>query len=241
MKTTKLCMTLAILPLFLTSCISDWNVIAGKGNIITESRSATNFTTVELQSAANVEIVKGNDFSVNVSDYDSLVQYTVVKVDGNRLIIKKEPEDVNIFSLSTKVTITMPDSLYSTALAGSGKINIDPSFTKLNSVTLLGSGLITIRQNCQLEKLNAQIMGSGVISAKGTVNDLTCTIGGSGSVQFVNLVATKAKCTITGSGSMFVSVVDKLDILLTGSGSVFYSGNPTVSSSELGSGKVYKR
>lgn len=241
MKTTKLFIVLAVLPFLFASCISDWHAISGNGAIVSESRTVANFKSVELQSSANVEIVKGNTFSVNVSDYENLLQYLTVKVIDNRLVIKKEPETVNLWNSKAKVIVTMPDSLYAVTLAGSGEMRVDPAFSKLQSLMLYGSGSILIEDYCALDKLEAQITGSGNIRAKGTVNKLTTRMTGSGNMLLSDLEAYDAKCTLTGSGNMYVSVENELDVYLTGSGDIIYYGNPTVNSYASGSGKVYKR
>ena len=95
MKTYKFYLPLILLIILVvsSSCIFDLNVITGKGNIITESRSAKNFSTIELKTSADVEIVKGNTFNVSVSDYENLVKYLTVEVIDNRLIIKKSIKD----------------------------------------------------------------------------------------------------------------------------------------------------
>lgn len=241
MKTTKLLIILAVLPLLFVSCISDWHAISGNGAIFSESMSVPNFESIELQSAADLVIVKGGTFSVNVSDYENLLQYLTVKVVDNRLVIKKEPETVNLWNSKAKVIVTMPDSLYAVTLAGSGEIRIDPAFSKLQSLMLYGSGSILIEDYCSLDKLEAQITGSGNIRAKGSVNNLTTQISGSGDMLFSDLEAYDAKCTLTGSGNIYISVENELDAYLSGSGDVIYYGNPTVNSYASGSGKVYKR
>lgn len=243
MKTKQLLLpsVMVFVALFNASCFSEWNAISGKGSIVSETRQAENFTSIELQSAANVEIVKGESYNVMVSDYENLVQYLTLEVINNRLVIKKDPLSVNLWNSKAKVTVTMPDSLYAVTLAGSGEMRIDPAFSKLQSLRLNGSGSILIEDYCALDKLEAQITGSGNIRAKGTVNNLTAKITGSGNMMLSGLEAYDAKCTLSGSGNIHVAVENELVVYLSGSGDVFYYGNPTVNSYASGSGKVYKR
>lgn len=224
-----------------TACLSDWNAVSGKGSIISETRQAESFTAIELQTAADVEIVKGNAYNVTVSDYENLLQYITLEVVDNRLMIKKDPLSVNLWNSKAKVKVTMPDSLYAVTLAGSGEMRIDPAFSKLESLRINGSGNINIGDYCALDKLEAQITGSGNIRAKGTVNSLNAKITGSGNMMLSGLEAYEAKCTLSGSGNIHVAVENELVVYLSGSGDVFYYGNPTVNSYATGSGKVYKR
>jgi len=63
MKKTNLFLPVMVFVLLLsTSCILDLNAITGKSSIVTENRNAKNFTSVELQTAAEVEIVKRKFF-----------------------------------------------------------------------------------------------------------------------------------------------------------------------------------
>jgi hypothetical protein len=193
-----------------TSCIFDIKIITGKGNIITETRSATNFTSIDLQTGANIEIVKGSIFKVSVSDYENIVKYFSVTVKNNCLIIKKEPNTVSLWNSKAKVVITMPDPLYSINLSGSGNIYVNSSFNDLNNLMVSGSGNIAVLGNSQLNKLDVRITGNGNIDAIGSVQDLTTNISGSGSVMFTELKAKNATCSISGSGNTNVFIEDKL-------------------------------
>lgn len=231
---------MVFVALFNASCFSEWNAVSGKGNIISESRSATDFNSIELQTAADVEVVKGDSFQVNVSDYENLIQYLTVEVTGNRLIIKKEPGSVNLWNSKAKVTVTLP-ALYSLKLSGSGNMNVRSPFNNLQSLTVLGSGNIGIASNCQLSQLEAQVTGSGNIDAVGTVNELTTKISGSGNIHFAGLKAKNATCTVSGSGNMYVFIENQLDVYLSGSGDIVYYGTPVVNSYVSGSGRVYHK
>ena len=245
MKTNQLFLpaAMAFMLFFGTSCFLDLNVISGKGSIVTETRNATNFTSIELQTAADVEIVKGNSFDISVSDYENIVGYLKTEVADNRLIIKKEPFSVNVWNSKAKVIVTMPDPLYSLTLAGSGNMKVRSTFNDLQFMLLSGSGNVELGCYCQLNKLEAQLVGSGNINATatGTVQSLYTKISGSGNIEFSQLKAKTGNCTISGSGNMYVYIEDKLEAFLSGSGDIVYSGNPTINSNLSGSGRVYKK
>jgi hypothetical protein len=210
----------------------------GKGNIVTESRPATNFQSIELLSSAKVDIVKGDTFIVEVSDYENIINNLSVKVVSNSLIISTDPITKILLNSKAHVTITMPDSLKSVALSGSGDLNINSAFKDLNTLTLTGSGNITASEKLNLDKLNASILGSGNITAKGNANTLTALISGSGNIKFVNFSALAADCTITGSGNIYVIAINTLKATISGSGNIEYTGNSAVISSITGSGAV---
>jgi len=242
MKTKKIIVPIVmLLVLFVsTSCIFDLNVISGTGNIVKENRNATNFTSIELLTSADVEIIKGNSFNVSVSDYENLIQYLTVEVVDNRLIIKKTKNFVNLWNSKAKVIVTLPDPLYSVKLAGSGNMKINSAFNNLEFLMVSGSGNIELGCECQLNKLDAQISGSGNMNGIGTVEDLSTKISGSGNIRFSQLKAKNAHCTISGSGNMYVYIEDRLEAYLSGSGDIVYSGTPIVNSHVSGSGSIHK-
>ena len=243
MKTNKFYLPFVLLFIIVisSSCIFDLNVITGKGNIITESRSAKDFSTIELQTSADVEIVKGNSFNVSVSDYENLVKYLAVEVIDNRLIIKNQSKTVHLWNSKAKVIVTLPDPLYSIKLAGSGNMKVLSTFNDLQFMLISGSGNIEVNSNCRLIKLEAQIAGSGNIDGNGTVQDLYTKISGSGNIKFSEMKAKNANCTLSGSGNIYVFIENRLDAFLSGSGDIVYSGSPVVNSHVSGSGNIYKR
>lgn len=213
----------------------------GKGSIITESRTATDFTSVKLLGDADVEIVKGSTFKVEASDYENIIQHLSVKVEDHELVISKDPATTVLLNSKAKVTVTMPDSLTAISLTGSGDIDVNSAFKDIQMLSLTGSGNININQNVDLNILSANIIGNGNITALGKVNTLTAQISGSGEIQFSDLQAESATCSISGSGNIDINVVTALNATISGSGIISYSGTPAVTKHITGSGSVVKK
>lgn len=223
--------------LLFTSCLN-WFGTTGKGNIVTESRTATDFQSIELLTSAKVDIIKGDTFIVEVSDYENIIKYLSIKVVSHNLIISTDPISTILINSKAHITITMPDSLKSVALSGSGDLNLTSAYKDLNTMILTGSGNINAIQKLNVDKLKANILGSGNITAYGNVKTLTALISGSGNVKFAELTAETAECTISGSGNVYVKATNTLKAVISGSGNIEYTGNPTVNSSITGSGTV---
>jgi hypothetical protein len=84
------------------------------------------------------------------------------------------------------------------------------------------------------------VSGPGVINATGTVEQLTITLTGQGSVDANDVVAQNAVVTVTGEGKALVNAVKTLVATVTGSGSITYQGNPQVQQTVTGGGSVNK-
>ena len=169
------------------------------------------------------------------------MKYMHVEVIDNRLIINKNPVSLNFRNSKAKVIVTLPDPLYSVKLAGSGNMKVLSAFNDLQHLFLSGSGNIELGCDCQLNKLDVLISGSGNINAIGSVKDLYTKISGSGDIQFLQFKAKSANCTLSGSGNMVVNIEDKLEAYLSGSGDIAYLGAPIVNSHVSGSGRVFKK
>ncbi|HEY6914656.1 MAG TPA: head GIN domain-containing protein [Paludibacter sp.] len=232
--------TTSILFLF-TSCVSDWFGVTGKGNMVTESRTAIDFQSVQLLTSANVTIVKDTMFKIEVEDYENIVKYISAKVVLKNLVISIDPVSTILLKSEAKVRVTMPDSLIGLTVAGSGHIDVDSSFKDIKTLLITGSGDINLNKAGNLSKLTATITGSGNMNAKGNVITLTALTSGSGNMNFEDLVAEDATCTISGSGNMYVNVTKTLKATIPGSGKIEYSGNPTVTENITGSGSVVKK
>ena len=230
---------LAFVSLVFSSCIGDLFGITGTGNIVIQTSSVKDFQAISLNNAANVNIVKGDSFKVEISDYENLVKYLSVKVTDHVLIISTDPIYTLLTNSQAKVTITMPDSLTAVTLSGSGEINLNSAFKDFKSAILLGSGNIKANQSLNISALSASILGSGNIVAKGNVNTLTALLSGSGNLMFSGMNATSANCSITGSGNISVAVSNSLKATISGSGNIIYTGSPVnIESTVTGSGKV---
>lgn len=221
----------------LTSC-SKWLGIAGTGNLVSESITATDFQNIEVLNQANIQVIKGDTFLVQASDYQNLIRYLNVAVTNHTLVVSTSPSNTLLFNSKASVTITIPDSLKLIESAGSGNIVISSPFKDMNTLIMTGSGSIAIEGNLNLKALNAALIGSGNLTASGTVTTLTAVNSGSGNINFGSLNAGVSNCSVAGSGNIYTLATDSLKTDISGSGNVYYSGNPVILTNITGSGKV---
>jgi len=212
--------------------------INGTGSIISKSRQFSKFEEIEVANNSDVEIYRGNEQKVEVSDYENIIKYTQATVEGGRLIIKNEPENINISNSRSKVIIYTPYAIHVLHISGSGNIVLKDAFNDISKVSISGSGDIEAEQPCELNKLNASITGSGDLLFKGTANEISLHISGSGDIKFSEVKATSVNCRISGSGDASVFATGKLEANISGSGDIEYFGHPTISSIISGSGEV---
>lgn len=234
---TRLMLVVSILCVS-TSC-NDASAVIGSGKVVTEIRQVADFEAIELRSHANVEIKKGSSFKVEVSDYENLLPYLTLEKSGTTLEIGVK-KNTKIINSKTKVTITMPDPLYSINIKGSGNFYIDSPFKDLSSVVIAGSGDVNSEVAQQLNKLEVKILGSGNVEFKGSAVEVDASIAGSGNIYLMQLSTKVANCNIMGSGDIEIKAIDSLKAKVNGSGNIRYSGNPVGEIKVNGSGRIEK-
>lgn len=230
----------ASLILAAIACNARVNVIQGSGDVITETRQASNFDSVELNGSGKVIITQGGSESLTIETDDNVMKYVEAKVDGNTLklgLVTGNETGVNIQSASRLVFNVGVVDLKSLTTSGSGDINSESIETDSLEATVNGSGGIRIA-DLSASELKAEIGGSGEIELSGDVNNQDINIGGSGKYLGGDLCGESVKVTVDGSGKATVCAIDKLDADVSGSGSVNYYGQPALNTSGSGSGNI---
>ncbi len=237
--------------------------VTGKGKIVTESRDISGFTQVKVLGSMDVEIISGDNYSVEVTDYENLLPHLKTEVHGEKLEIKFEG---CIRNSQASVKITMPQ-LKGVYLLGSGDIKVSGEFTSVDgllieslgsgdiifngladgaqdaSITLKGSGDLRFNTVAQSMNIVFSSMGSGdaVINIPGNVNDLIIKLAGSGDVDVRGDSALSARINILGSGDCDLHniVVKDASIKLMGSGDVHVQVQQGLEAKIMGSGDIY--
>ncbi len=194
-------------------------MITGSGHVATETRKVTSFTSIALDSPANVMIEHTGTLSVSVTSDDNLLPYFTSEVKDSTLHLAVAPDKSFQGRSYPLYRITVAD-LRDIELHGSGDIRAD----KLD-----GPGV------------TLGVIGSGDVRLAGRVDDFALSLKGSGHVDASKLQAKRAKVDMSGSGDATVDASDTLDVHLRGSGDLRYVGTPKVTQDVSGSGRIQKQ
>lgn len=214
--------------------------IKGNGDIITKTRTVSNYDKIGIAGAFDVKLFKGKEGEITIKADENLMEYIITEVKNGELKIKTK-KNYNIRGSKT-IIITIPfNDISAVSLAGSGDINsddiIDSSDLKLS---LAGSGNLNL--NISSKNLTSSIAGSGNMNVKGDSKEFTCSIAGSGNINGYNLKASKVNVKIAGSGNVKVHAINEIHAKSEGSGNIYYTGNPSIEkTSSVGSGSIKKK
>lgn len=197
---------LALAALLLAGCDDDdnANVIEGSGNRITESRTVSGFSAVELSGRAEITIVQGEREALTITADDNILPLLTSHVNDGRLELGVEP---------------------GSGISMDGPVVYALTVIDLTALRMSGSGTITIT-DLTTPELTVDVSGSAEVTATGTAADQHFAISGSGRVDSAGLAGDSVTVSIAGSGSATVYASDSLDVTISGSGTVTYLGDP---------------
>ena len=194
------------------------NKIKGSGNIISENRELTNFSSINLIGGIDVNIKFSDKYNCTVVSDENLIPYIKTEVVNNNLQISINKNYSSIEGIEVNVNAPEYDEV---SISGSGDINI-----------------IDFKN----DNLSLNISGSGDITANGEVQTLIAKISGSGDIISAELISKSATITINGSGDAKIWASDSISAQINGSGDIEYYGNPTNVESKInGSGDIIKK
>jgi hypothetical protein len=231
--------------------------IRGSGNVITEIRTVSGVSGVNLSTIGDLIIDVSDTESLRIEAEDNLMEYIETDVRDGILKIRARG---NVNLKSTKpvyyhLTVTGLDTVmtyssgnieaphlkagrFSLTVASSGDIEIANLEADILTARLYSSGNVTISR-LNAGTLNAEISSSGnLYVVGGEVESQNVTLSSSGNYEAEDLVSNKAGVQLNSSGSATIRVINYLKATLNSSGDLSYLGNPTVEANTSSSGKI---
>jgi hypothetical protein len=197
----------------------DMEGIRGSGHIVTEPRTVSGFTSVDLGGSGQLLIDQSGAESLTISADDNLLSYLTSDVRGG------------VLTLGTRA---------GTNISPTTRIVYKLSAKSLDGISVSGSGAV-VATGVAAERLKVSVSGSGTLDVSGTAGKQDIRISGSGDYRAQNLSGKSATISISGSGDAVVNVSDKLDAGISGSGEVEYIGSPVVTQNISGAGRIRRR
>jgi hypothetical protein len=236
----------SVLLLTFNSLLSygQWNMgkqIKGNGNVITETRTTSDYDGIKVSGFFDVDLVSGKEGTITIKGEQNILDYIDVEVVDNVLKIGTEKGYNFKLSPGKSVHITIPfESINGLALSGSGDI-VSKAVIKTDAFDAKLSGSGDLKLAVDAQKFNMSLSGSGDIILSGTADDFTSSISGSGDINASDLKSKTVSVSISGSGDTKVSCSESLYARVSGSGDIVYYGNPVKKDTKVaGSGEISK-
>ena len=177
--------------------------VRGSGNVVTEKRAASGFTSIETSGTFQVIAVAQNDFAVEVEADDNLLPLITTEVHDGVLQIGSERH-----FRSTKPVIIRVSAPDIEKVEAAGVSSVTLSNIKNSDLAIEGSGASKITISGETSKLGVDVSGATKVFAD-------------------ELVAEDAVIDASGASQISVNVTGEINSDLSGASRVVYSGSPT--------------
>jgi hypothetical protein len=214
----------------LTGCIE------GSGDVRVENRAFAPVRAIEVRGSEDVALSRGPG-SIQVTTDDNLLRYVSTRIEGDTLIIEETAQISPTHGI--RVDVVLPEDPGALELSGSGSLEWTPSSPLVADTLVLGvSGSGSLGLSLTSTTVEVSLSGSGSAHLDGRAASATVDVSGSGDLDAFGLAVRDADATVSGSGSIQLSVRDQLRGDVSGSGSIVYRGTPVVDSTSSGAGSV---
>jgi hypothetical protein len=190
--------------------------IKGNGNVIAETRTVPDFTSVEADGAFTITWSNA-PAALKITTDQNLLSRIETSMHGTKLRLHSRGQ--------LRPTDGIKVTLSSSALSGARLTGA----VRLTATNLSGKGLY--------------LEGTGAtrVVADGTVEELMATMSGASKLEAESLQAETVALAISGAGKAEVAASKVLKVSISGAGKVTYSGNPTIEKHISGAGSVRQR
>jgi hypothetical protein len=183
------------------------------------------FTGVQVGQAFQVRIVRGDDFSVDVTVDDRLRDSLRVTSDGKVLRIHLDFSLMSMFSFETRqAVITMP-LLESLAISGACRAEVE-GFSSDHDLDLQISGASHVRGVVDAGRVHIDLSGASRLILLGRAAELALHASGASKAELEEYGVAKASVDLSGASSAAVDAAQELEVSASGASTLRYRGQP---------------
>jgi len=208
-------------------------------------RTVEPFRHIDVSGSATVELVQGDRETVAITGAARQPASIEVQVRGDTLHIEAMDHErwwqhfLGRRSRPPQIVVTFREL---ESIESAGTVRLTAGDVRVPGLRISSAGGASLKfDNLQAREL--RLAGAGAIRADmaGRVDQQTLSIAGAGEYRGANLLSTHATVDVAGAGRVVVNAERTLKATISGAGSVEYIGNPQVTESVSGVGRVRKR
>lgn len=201
---------------FLTACGKQ--EVVGTEKMGSQTRQLSAFSGINVSGFYDVTIKVGAPQSITVTANSNLLPYIESTVSGKELSIQAKKGYMLRPTATPAITIVTPE---------------------VKRIELNGNNQVTVNGVAKGD-LDLDFSGSNQFTATGNVENLTIKLAGEAIVDAAKLIANNVDIDSNGSSKINVYARDNLKVNIAGISTVNYAGNPKITQTINGSGKITK-
>ena len=210
----------------------------GSGNVVTEVRDFTDFTSLDIEGQSEFEIIESHSYGTTIVTDDNLVRYVTVSKKGTTLKISTIAATA-LSPTSLKIIITTPN-LHELRLgeAARGTITGFKSSNGFNFYLFEASSLKGKIEACDT---NIELSGASTVTLEGVTNNVTVSASGASKLDLAYFAINNAIITLSGESEAKMEAKEGLDVDLSGASKLYYAGNPVIGNTSISGGSVMEK
>ncbi len=217
------------------------HAITGSGHAVTRTYDLAGFRSVDVSSAFQLDVSRGDTFAVSVTADDNVFDDILVERDGATLRIGMRNGTTLIGTTTLGAKVTMPEL---DALTASGASRATMSgFTSIGTVDLTASGASTVSGDVAGAKLSVDVSGASRVDLSGHADAASLKGSGASRITLGDCTLQHATVELSGATSADVTVsgaIDRVD--LSGASRLLYGGGASLGSvSTTGASTISQR
>jgi hypothetical protein len=198
--------------------------------VVTKKFKVANFNSIELGSAFEVHVHKGNVYAVSVTGREKDIDELEVSSSSGKLEIGYEAGwkwTWNNNRSKLVVNITLP-RLNSGDFSGASKVDLQ-GFTNEEEMTLIFSGASKgVIEGLHTDKLKLELSGASDCKISGHTDYLNVEASGASHLKALDFFARNVDVDASGASSAQVHVQKSLKVDASGASHVKYKGSPVI-------------
>ena len=216
MKTITFVLLFA-LAVLLTGCHGMAGQVRGSGKRVVQKRDVSNFKSITTEGAYDVRVVCQKDPSLEIEGDDNVLAVISSEVTNGVLRLKS----LRNFSVAEPIIVRV-------------------SVPNLDGMTISGAGKVDV-EGISNDRFELDVNGAPTVRVAGVTKLLDVTSNGAAKVDTHKLAASHAVVESNGVSKIDLDVKDKLDVTISGPSSVTYAGDPVVTKTIHGPGKLERK
>lgn len=242
----------------LWSSLAGCGFVSGSGKPVTKLLHLGGYSRVEVGSAFQVRIGRADDYAVNVTLDDNLLQYLEAEVNGDTLHLGLQ--DGNSYNDVTLKAVVVLPRLAAVQLSGAcrGRLRgfnaLEPLRVGLSGDSSLRvvdlrssvadlelSGSSDLEGNWVMTRGSFGLSGDSQVRLTGAVGRLSLDVSGSSTCELARFRAERLEARLSGSSDGAVHVTDTLAADLSGASVLEYLGDPKLGRIETSGNSEVRR
>jgi hypothetical protein len=222
--------SLVMFVLLAPACSQAPSALNGSGKIIEQDVKLTDFDSLEVQGAFNLEITQADSFKVTLITDGNLVSRILFSQSGKTLKISIEAP-ASFFPTSLKLRIAMP-KIVGLNLSKAAKASLD-GFKSTSNFNLVLKNASFLSGNLEANVTNFFLADASQVILQGKATSLELDSAGASKLDLGEFVLATADVELREASIAVLNVNGEFDVVLKDASRIYYLGNPLIRNTSI--------